>query len=85
MADRFDFYFRQRATEAEIDLAFAMLEKADRDLAADLNIYGIVSGAAFFAPRGIPRVPRRARVLAGGLRRHHRGRPPRRRQRRRHH
>lgn len=39
MADRVDFYFRQRVTEAELDLAFALLEKADRDLAADLNIY----------------------------------------------
>jgi hypothetical protein len=45
MADRVGFYFRQRVTEAELDLAFALLEKADRDLAADLNIYGIVSGA----------------------------------------
>lgn len=45
MANRVDFYFRQRVTEAELDLAFALLEKADRDLAADLNIYGIVSGA----------------------------------------
>ena len=36
MADRVDFYFRQRVTEAELDLAFALLEKADRDLAADL-------------------------------------------------
>jgi hypothetical protein len=45
MADRVDFYFRQRVTEAELDLAFVLLEKADRDLAADLNIYGIVSGA----------------------------------------
>jgi hypothetical protein len=45
MADRVDFYFRQRVTEAELDLAFALLEKADRDLAADLSIYGIVAGA----------------------------------------
>ena len=45
MADRVDYYFRQRVTEAELDLAFALLEKADRNLAADLNIYGIVSGA----------------------------------------
>ncbi len=40
MADRVDFYLRQRATEAELDLAFALLEKADRDLAADLNVNG---------------------------------------------
>lgn len=45
MADRVDFYFRQRVTEAELDLAFALLEKADRDLAADLNIYGVITGA----------------------------------------
>ena len=38
MADRVDFYFRQRVTEAELDLAFALLDPADRDLAADLNI-----------------------------------------------
>jgi hypothetical protein len=37
MADRVDFYFRQRVTEAELDLALALLEKADRDLATDLN------------------------------------------------
>jgi hypothetical protein len=45
MADRVDFYFRQRVTEAELDLAFSLLEKADRNLAADLRIYGIVAGA----------------------------------------
>jgi hypothetical protein len=45
MSDRCDFYFRQKVTEAELDLAFSLLEKADRDLAADLNIYGIVAGA----------------------------------------
>src|SRR5690554_5305055 len=45
MADRVDFYFRQRVTEAELDLAFGLLEQADRDLAADIGIYGIVTGA----------------------------------------
>jgi len=45
MADRTDFYFRQRVTEAELDVAFELLEKADRDLAADVGIYGIISGA----------------------------------------
>ena len=45
MSSRLDFFFRQRVTEAELDLAFALLEQADRDLAADLNIYGIISGA----------------------------------------
>jgi hypothetical protein len=45
MADRVDFYFRQRVTEAELDLAFGLLEQADRDLAADIGIYGLVTGA----------------------------------------
>jgi len=44
MADRTDFHFRQKVTEAELDLAFELLEKADRNLAADLGIYGIISG-----------------------------------------
>ncbi|PIE65592.1 MAG: hypothetical protein CSA24_02415 [Deltaproteobacteria bacterium] len=45
MADRTDFYFRQKVTEAELDLAFELLEKAVRNLAADIGIYGIISGA----------------------------------------
>jgi len=45
MADRTDFYFRQRVTEAELNLAFELLEKADRNLAADIGVYGIISGA----------------------------------------
>ena len=45
MAGRTDYFFRQKVTEAELDLAFELLEKADRNLAADLGIYGIVSGA----------------------------------------
>lgn len=40
IADRVDVDFRQRVTDAELDLAFARLEKADRDRAADLNLYG---------------------------------------------
>ncbi len=45
MADRVDFYFRQRVTEAELDLACELLEQADQDLAADIGVYGIVTGA----------------------------------------
>jgi hypothetical protein len=45
MADRTDFSVRQRVTEAELDLAFSQLENADRNLAADLGIHGVVSGA----------------------------------------
>ncbi|AKQ68183.1 hypothetical protein A176_005095 [Myxococcus hansupus] len=32
-------------TEAELDLAFAQLEQADRNLAADLGVHGVISGA----------------------------------------
>jgi hypothetical protein len=45
MADRVAFYFRQRVTEQELNLAFELLERADRNLAADLGIFGIVAGA----------------------------------------
>ncbi|MEM6789477.1 MAG: hypothetical protein AAF715_18290 [Myxococcota bacterium] len=45
MADRVDFYLGQRVTETELDLACELLEQADRDLASDIGIYGIVTGA----------------------------------------
>ena len=45
MASRVDFYFRQRVTEAELDLAFELLEQADHDLASDIGLFGIVTGA----------------------------------------
>lgn len=45
MADRLDYYFRQRVSEAELDLAFELLEQADRDLAADIGVFGVISGA----------------------------------------
>ena len=45
MADRVDFYFRQRVTEAELDLAFELLERADRNFASDIGVYGVVNGA----------------------------------------
>jgi hypothetical protein len=45
MSDRARYYFRQRISEAELNLAFELLEKADRNLAADLGIYGVISGA----------------------------------------
>src|SRR5687767_10714112 len=45
MADRVDYYFRQKVTEAELDLGFELLERADRNLAADIGLFGIVAGA----------------------------------------
>ncbi|MCP3104537.1 hypothetical protein LZ198_37310 [Myxococcus sp. K15C18031901] len=45
MSNRLDFFFRQRVSEAELDLAFAQLEQADRNLASDLGVHGVISGA----------------------------------------
>ncbi|NVJ27823.1 hypothetical protein HUW62_42130 [Myxococcus sp. AM011] len=45
MSNRLDFFFRQRVTEAELDLAFAQAEQADRNLASDLGVHGVISGA----------------------------------------
>ncbi|QVW70577.1 hypothetical protein [Myxococcus xanthus] len=45
MSNRLDFHFRQKVTEAELDLAFAQLEQADRSLASDLGVHGVISGA----------------------------------------
>jgi hypothetical protein len=45
VADRVDYYFRQRVTEAELDLGFEVLERADRNLAADIGVYGVIGGA----------------------------------------
>jgi len=45
VADRVDFFFRQRVTEAELDLAFELLEKADHNLASDLGVFGVIAGA----------------------------------------
>jgi hypothetical protein len=45
VADRTDFYFRQRVTESELDLAFTLLEQADRNVATDIGVFGIISGA----------------------------------------
>lgn len=44
MANRRDFYFRQKVTEAELDVAFAELENADRALASDLGLVGVAVG-----------------------------------------
>lgn len=36
MANTLQYFFRECVTEAELNLGFALLEKADRDLAADI-------------------------------------------------
>ncbi|MGF2075534.1 hypothetical protein, partial [Enterococcus casseliflavus] len=44
MSSRLDYYFRQRVSEAELDLGFELLEQADRALASDIGLVGVVSG-----------------------------------------
>lgn len=44
MAKRFNFYFRQPVTEAELDGAFDGLEVADRAIISDLGLNGVASG-----------------------------------------
>ncbi|TMQ08638.1 MAG: hypothetical protein E6J90_39990 [Deltaproteobacteria bacterium] len=53
MANRNDFFFRERVTEAELDSAFADLEDADHNLAADLGFVGVLANAVVspHAPR----------------------------------
>lgn len=54
MADRLDYFFRQRVTEAELDLGFELLERADRNLAADLGFMGVVANAAVSQHAPVP-------------------------------
>jgi hypothetical protein len=54
MADRLDYFFRQRVTEAELDLGFELLERADRNLAADLGFVGVVAGAVVSQHAPVP-------------------------------
>ncbi len=54
MADRLDYYFRQRVTEAELDLGFAQLEQADHDLAADLGFVGVLANAVISQHAPVP-------------------------------
>ena len=41
MADRLDYFFRQKVTDAELDLGFSLLEASIRNFAADLNVIGV--------------------------------------------
>lgn len=60
--NRLDFYFRQRVTEAELDLGFTYAEQALWDLAADVDLIGVSSGLAV-AQQGTPNMT--AAVSAG--------------------
>jgi hypothetical protein len=54
MSSRRDFFHRQRVTEAELDEAFTLLEQADRDLASDVGIHGVISGAVVVPHSPVP-------------------------------
>jgi hypothetical protein len=49
MANRRDFYYRQKVTEAELDGAFDAMEVADRNIVADHGLIGVVSNAVVSA------------------------------------
>lgn len=44
MADRKNFFYKQRVTEAELDAAFDQPEKGIWDLAKDMGVIGVLSG-----------------------------------------
>lgn len=46
MANRRDYYFKQKVTEAELDAGFDGLETADRNLVTDANLIGIYQALA---------------------------------------
>ncbi|WP_428263469.1 hypothetical protein [Haliangium sp.] len=54
MSDMLDFFFRQRVRESELDLALSLLERADRNLAADVGIFGIIDGMLATERDGVP-------------------------------
>jgi hypothetical protein len=52
--DRFNFFFRQKVTEGELDAAFTAVEDALKDWALDNGVVGITSGAAVSENAGTP-------------------------------
>jgi hypothetical protein len=54
MSSRVNYYFRQGLTEGELDLGFELLEQADRDLASDIGIFGIIDGMRASERNGVP-------------------------------
>jgi hypothetical protein len=54
MANRLDYFFRQRVNEAELDLGFAELELADNNLAGDLGFTGVLANAAVAQHAPVP-------------------------------
>lgn len=54
MANRRDYFFRQRVTEAELDDGFAELERADQNLAGDLGFTGVLANAVVSQHAPVP-------------------------------
>lgn len=54
MANRVDWYYRQKITEAELDQGFDYLEQADRALVSDLGMIGIAAGGGVAQHAGTP-------------------------------
>lgn len=52
--DRFDFFFRQKVTEGELDAAFDEAELADQNQMLDLGLVGVLSGAVVTEKSGTP-------------------------------
>ena len=46
MADRVDYYFREKVTADELNLGFELLEEADEKRTTDLGVVGVVTGMA---------------------------------------
>ena len=44
-AAKLEYFFRQRVSEAELNLGFDLLEQADHNLAADMGLLGVITGA----------------------------------------
>jgi hypothetical protein len=54
MANRVNYFFRQRVSEAELDLGFDALERADQNLAADLGFVGVLANAVVSPHAPVP-------------------------------
>lgn len=54
MANRRDYYYRQKVTESELDAGFDGLENADRAMMSDHELYGIVEGLIVSQHAGTP-------------------------------
>ncbi len=46
MADRVDYFFKEKVTADELNLGFELLEEADEKRATDLGVVGVVTGLA---------------------------------------